>query len=464
LQPGGPTDLQKTHYPQIRIEIPSPSNIKRETLTGPVIAGENVKAKAKDSLAPLKPLGKLRGRPPKAKSVICVSMSPLSPTQASGNATIHPDDSSISQQSKFLMPNPKASLITQRRKGNFSVFIPNTVHSETAKGKDEAVFKGAASKEGQNLSENLRSTSKLSYNYSAPAFVQSTHESNGEPIDKEDGGGLLRQLQLLRSTYRGTARASGNIVQPAMAKKGRIRNVSETVGEAYSNSDDDILDHYLPRVAFNSKLDGTRLCSVQRRRESVRHSSSTPGPSADNRRLSNDLRSASALPPRKFSKHPKSSPASFLDIESEDDLAAGQQLLRKFQGQRHKSAESAETILQQFKPISLKQPSSTSSPPKSWGYQGPSTLAAKLPIPTKSASARRKSSMTSPFPPGKSIQRSSAFRSKDFSNSRASKSHLLPAENDDRFSPQKKKRVTYTHSPRNATGGNDPDADWRPPR
>lgn len=466
MQAGSFTNLRKTHKPQIRIEIPTPSDRKKETLPGPFVEGGNVKAKLKDFLGPPKTLGRPRGRPPKPKSVFGASTSPPSSTPNQGKATIHPNDSFVPETSKVLIPTPKASLITQRRKSNFSVFIPDPIHSEKKNSKDRAVFRGVASASSQNVIENLQSTSNISYHSNVPRLLKSTPDIDGEINDQADGGDLLLQLQLLRSARRGTARASGTVVMPVTTNKGRIRYVSESVGEEYSNSDDDVLGSHPPPVPLNSKLDGAQPCgqaNSQRPRPSVGYSSSTPDPSSVNLRLSNNPRSDSTLSSRKFSKLSESPSASFLNIESEDDLAAGEQLLRKFQGQRLKSAESAETLLQQFKPKSSKQPQSTSPRPLSLVYPQPRNLLAKFPTPIKSASAR-KSSMTLPFPSGKSVQRRSAFRPKNPSNSRASKSHLLPAEDDDRFSSQKRMRSTYTRSPANATGGNDPDAEWRPPR
>lgn len=451
----------------VRIEIPIRSNQKGAAIPPSILERNKSKVETSIVLDRLKPTSSPKGRPSMGNatsSVIGLSETISGSSRDGRKVTIKSNDDSLFHESDNHKHVPLASLTSQRRTSIESVHAPAPTKTMSAASSGEGQPQQKATYQGRHTPvDEPRAASVYAQNRSAPKTFDAIVIS-----DDEDGEGLYQSPQIPQlkpSIYHETVRVSGKVILASTADKAIKKDGFKLSGHTDFNDEDDILTTRPTPITTNSNHHVAQPLAqhnTPRRHQSLKKSNPAASSPSSHVRVSNQPLAPPALPLSRSSKQLKSSRAFIADTDSEDDLAAGEQLLQELKEKKTKVPETAESLLRRFQTPPLKHLHASSSAPKPLVHKESSKPSAIPKALMKSASTPRKPSMTSPFPSGKPIRRNIPPRTKEIPQTGASKALVPAGESDNDLLTKKRKRDTFFGPRRTARPSDDPEAEWSP--
>lgn len=452
---------------QFRVEIPVPSNDKKKMISPSIFKRSERNVETSILLGRPKPNSSSEERASannSTSSIIGPSNSILRSFPDKGRAIIKSNNDSLSQTSKTLEHVPTALSNTQSRTGFIIVPQPansktmSSPHDKEGRTQEKATYEGR-----QTAVDGLRVVLPFAHQQSAPISV-GTKAISDLGDDDEDGEDLLRKFQSpqsKRSTHCDIVYTCGKIILATIDHKATTKNDVESTGGTDFDDEDEILatTPAAPHSNYHRAQSRTQR-NTQRRRQLLTTSNCTTTPFPDYLQVSDSPLALSALPSSKSSK-PQKSPAYVSDTDSEDHLAADEQLLQDLRGGKTKVTEAAKSLLRRFQSQPSENSRPSSPPLKPLVHKETSVPSTKSKNHIKPAPTHRQTSMTSPFPIGKTIRRNTGPRSKEIPDTSASKTLAPPVESESEsdFLSKKRKRNTFARTPRIAPRSDDPEAE-----
>lgn len=380
---------------------------------------------------------------------------------------IQSDKGFLSRETKNHQSAPVASLVAPKR-----ITIDSFTSTTT-----KAVSKGSGIGQPQQKAAFRIHQTPIDEPKSAPVHVQNIssnksfntvviRDGKGDDGDEEN---FVQPPQIPRSqqsTRHETGERPRKVILPLSGRKSIKKENVEFIGDADSNDEADI---FISRPSPTTINSNQNVAQSPFQDNTPRHDSLKASNSAPVSRLGSVelLDQAIALPDLPLShslKKPKSSLAVVADTDSEDDLAAGDQLLQEFEGEKVKAIETADSLLRRFQKQPLKHHHLPPSPLKSSVPKKPSKPSSNYKDLMMHSSTRRKPSMTSPFPSGKPIRRSIPPSTKENPQTGATKTLVPQGESENDSSTKKRKRDKFIGRGRAIRPFDDPEADWSPKR
>lgn len=464
------TSTEGTRNLQFKVEIPTLSNDTNKTVSPSIFQTSKRSVETSTVLSRLKPSSSSQERASaetSTASIVGVSTSIPCSLSDSGRALVKSDNKdSLSITSKTLEHDATISSKTQPRTGYITVPQPaNSKALSPPQGKEGQTRKSSTYEGRQPSVDGLRVVLPHAHSQPAPLSVGTKVISESED-DDEDGGDLLQKFQIphpKQPKHSDIVYTSGKVVLASIDHKATGKFDVESTSGTYSNDEDDILaTRPTPAAAQSNHHRAQSLTQhdAQRRRQLLKTSKSISNPSPDYLQISDNPPKLSTLPSSTSLKHHKCSPAYVSDTDSEDHLAADEQLLQDLRGEKTKVTDAAKSLLRRFQSQPPLKNSLPSSPPlKPLIHKESNIPSIKSKTHIKPAPTHRKTSMTSPFPIGKTIQRNSGPRYKETPDTSASKPLAPPVESDSDPPSKKRKRDRFPRVPPTAPCSDDPEVE-----
>lgn len=444
------TKSDRRHNLQVRVEIPIRSNEKVQTISRSIFQG--VKPKIEKSIVKnrFKLSGSTQRKSSEVNSIIS-SFTPISDSSRDEKKPIQSSEGFSSHEPKIIKNNPIASSISQQNI-KLESFKPAVAKVDSIR--DEEPQQNPAGRSHKTPVDDLAIASVNAPNFSAKKSTDPIIISDRESDDEGDEH-HVRRIQTSEPQQSKSQRSTHQDNYHILSKAIPTLSTHELIKK----------DHFaFPTTKLNHRV---AQPFPQHSIPSPHQSSNISNSAAASAFGGSGLLDQSFAPPTHPLSHssinPKSSPVFVPDTDSEDDLAADEQLLRKFEGEKAKAIDSADSLLRRFqKPpsknlhsssSSLKPPSHKASNQASAGHKNP-----KIP-----SSTHRIPSMTSPFPSGKPVRHSIPPGTKEKPQPGPTKTLGPPGESENDSSTKKRKREKLVGRWRTGRRpSDDPDADWSP--
>lgn len=465
-------DSKKTaekRFEQVRVEIPIRATEKERTAPKSVVERNKPKAETSVVRNRLELIDSFNQRSPKGNATssnIGSFRSILGSSRDGGKVTIKSDEGP-SYKTKSFKHDLVASSTTQQSISIASV-TPTIIKAVSTASRKERSSSPESTNRGRHTPvDQPRRAPDNARNFFQPKILDPNVISD-EESDDEDGKDFFQSTKISqpkRSTHPETGlRPEKAITTSTDPKSSNKDHHEEHTSDADSDGEVDIL---LSRFASNDRnLNPLTSRSFTHHDFSHRHQSSKLSKPATVSSLNNvqclNHPQAPAFPSSNPSKHPTSSPAFIPDTDSEDDLAAGEQLLQEFEGEKTRAIDTADSLLRQFQKQPLKRVDPSSSTLKSSAHKESSKPSKNYKILTSSSSNHHGPSMTAPFPSGKPIRRSIPSGAKIRTQTGVSKIVVPPSESENDSSTKKRKRDKHVGQWRTVRLSDDSEAEWSP--
>ena len=452
---------------QVRVEIPVRATEKAKTVSLSVVERNKPRVVTSVVQNRLELVDSSEQRSPKGNatsSIVGSSRGVSESTRAGGMVTVKVNEDFSYRETKRYKHDPVASSTNQQKISNASV-TPTTIKVVTPASLKERQSPPEATHRGRQTPVDQPGIGPVYVPKFSPPKLLNPIVISDEEGDDEDGKDFVSSTKIPRSTRSASHDAGVRPEKPVPIltdPKPSKKDHHEYTDDADSDEDADYLLRRFAPATRNT--DPPALQSFPQHDSPHRHQSSKLSkPTADSHLSDDELQdqshAPSALSSFDCSKHPKFS--DFIpDTDSEDDLAAGEQLLKEFEGEKTRATETADSLLRRFQ----KQPVEHADPPPSSPQPLPRKRPSKPKYLTSPSSKHHRPSMTAPFPAGKSIRRSIPPGAKGNHQTGATKAVVPLDESENDSSTKKRKRDIYVKRRPLIRPSSDPEAEWSPRR